>query len=73
MRAELAAGLVLPWALALTIFFVPSRATAEPGYQVVREFADIEVRQHGAFAVAEVVVAGPAGVAGNQAFPIRAG
>ncbi len=50
-----------------------SHATKEPGYQVVRKLADIEVRQYAAYAVAEVVVAGPAGDAGGQAFPILAG
>jgi len=53
---------------------MPIRATEEPDYQVVRELlAGIEVRQYAAYTVAEVVVAGPAGDAGNQAFPILAG
>jgi hypothetical protein len=52
---------------------MPSHATEEPVYQVVRQLADIEVRQYAAYAVAEVVVPGPAGEAGNQAFPILAG
>ena len=52
---------------------MPSHATEEPEYQVVRQLADIEVRQYAAYAVAEVVVPGPAGEAGNQAFPILAG
>jgi len=52
---------------------MPSYATEEPEYQVVRELAGIEVRQYAAYTVAEVVVAGPAGEAGNQAFPILAG
>ena len=59
--------------LILSTFTMPSHATEEPEYQVVRELADIEVRQYAAYAVAEVVVAGPAGEAGNQAFPILAG
>jgi SOUL heme-binding protein len=50
-----------------------SHATEEPDYQVVRELAGIQVRQYAAYTVAEVVVAGPADVAGNQAFPILAG
>ena len=58
---------------ALTFFSMPSHATEEPEYQVVRELAGIEVRQYAAYTVAEVVVAGPAGEAGNQAFPILAG
>jgi len=57
----------------MSTFITPSHATEEPEYQVVRELADIEVRQYAAYAVAEVVVAGPAGEAGNQAFPILAG
>ena len=57
----------------MSTFAMPSRATEEPEYQVVREIADIEVRQYAAYAVAEVVVVGPAGEAGNQAFPILAG
>ena len=52
---------------------MPSHATEEPEYQVVRQLADIEVRQYAAYAVAEVVVPGPSGEAGNQAFPILAG
>ena len=52
---------------------MPSHATEEPEFQVVREFAGIELRQYAAYTVAEVVVAGPAGEAGNQAFPILAG
>lgn len=52
---------------------MPSHATAEPEYQVVRELEGIELRQYAAYTVAEVVVAGPAGDAGNRAFPILAG
>lgn len=50
-----------------------SHATEEPDYQVVRHLADVEVRQYAGYTVAEVVVAGPADMAGNQAFPILAG
>ena len=52
---------------------MPVHATEEPEYQVVRELGGIEVRQYAAYTVAEVVVAGPADEAGNQAFPILAG
>jgi len=52
---------------------MPSHATEEPDYQVVRLLEDIELRQYAPYAVAEVVVAGPAGDAGSQAFPILAG
>ena len=60
-------------AFALTTVSMRSHATEEPEYRVVRELADIEVRQYAAYAVAEVVVPGPAGDAGSQAFPILAG
>lgn len=66
-------GGALLFAFVLVSFSMPSRAIEEPDYRVVRELADIEVRQYGAFTVAEVVVAGPAAEAGNQAFPILAG
>jgi hypothetical protein len=69
-RPTLAFGAVM---LAMTTVCMPSHATEEPEYQVVRELADIEVRQYAAYTVAEVTVAGPAGEAGNQAFPILAG
>jgi hypothetical protein len=69
-RAWPTAALLL---LALLMAPMTSRATEEPDYQVVRELAGVEVRQYAAYTVAEVVVAGPADVAGNQAFPILAG
>jgi hypothetical protein len=72
LRAALALGSILLSTLALTTFAMPSHATEEPEYQVVREFAGIEVRQYAAYTVAEIVVSGPAGDAGNQAFPILA-
>ena len=72
-RPAAAVWAALPLLLALTTFAISSRATEEPEYQVFRELADVEVRQYAAYAVAEVVVAGPAGEAGNQAFPILAG
>ena len=53
---------------------MPRHATAEPDFNIARELAtNIEVRQYAAYAVAEVVVPGPAGDAGGQAFPILAG
>jgi hypothetical protein len=52
---------------------MPSHAVEEPEYRVVRELSGIEVRQYAAYTVAEVLVAGPAEEAGNQAFPILAG
>ncbi len=59
--------------LALMTFATTAHATEEPDYQVVRGFAGFEVRQYAGYTVAEVLVAGPAGEAGNQAFPILAG
>jgi hypothetical protein len=50
-----------------------SHATAEPDYKVVQQLDAIEVREYGTYAVAEVVVPGPAKDAGNAAFPILAG
>lgn len=67
----LGAGLLT--ALLATATPMPAHATEEPAYQVVRQLADIEVRQYAGYAVAEVVVPGPAGDAGSQAFPILAG
>ena len=69
----LALGAGILASIGLITFAMPSRATEEPDYQVVRELAGIEVRQYAAYTVAEVVVGGPAGEAGNQAFPILAG
>jgi hypothetical protein len=48
-------------------------STEEPEYQVVRKFSAFEVRQYPGYTVAEIVVPGPAGDAGNQAFPVLAG
>ena len=62
--------------LSLLVLTMPilSKAVEEPVFDVVRELAPgIEVRQYGGYAVAEVRVPGPAGAAGNQAFPILAG
>ena len=50
-----------------------SHATEEPDYQVIQKLEDIEVREYAAYAVAEVVVPGPAAEAGSQAFPLLAG
>jgi hypothetical protein len=50
-----------------------SNATEEPDYKVVQKLDAIEVREYGAYAVAEVIVPGPANEAGNVAFPILAG
>jgi len=50
-----------------------SHATEEPDYTVVQTLNKVEVRQYAGYAVAEVVVLGPAEDAGNTAFPILAG
>ena len=71
-RSILGYGAALLLTFALTTFPMPSRAIEEPEFQVVRELADIEVRQYAAYTVAQVIVAGPADEAGNQAFPILA-
>lgn len=63
-------------AFSATVLFaltMPSFATQEPGYTLVRELEGAEVRDYLAYAAAEVVVPGPATEAGNQAFPILAG
>jgi SOUL heme-binding protein len=60
-------------AFALTVLPMPSQATEEPEYRVVRTLENFEVRQYATYAVAEVVVPGPSSDAGNQAFPILAG
>jgi hypothetical protein len=75
MKCHLPPGFGVPLivAFALTLFSMPSRAIEEPDYRVVRQLADIEVRQYEAYTVAEVVVAGPAAEAGTQAFGILAG
>jgi hypothetical protein len=66
-------GRVLFTTLLITTFSMPSLATPEPEYQVVKSLADFEVRQYAAYTVAETVVPGPADKAGNQAFPILSG
>ena len=59
--------------LVMLAFPMTSHATEEPDYQVVQTLGDIEVRQYQAYAVAQVVVPGPAADAGSAAFPILAG
>ena len=55
-------------------YTMPSHATEEPDYQVVQKLADdIEIREYGTYAVAEVLVKGAAADVGNTAFPILAG
>lgn len=59
--------------LILFAFPMPSQATEEPDYKVVQTLDEIELREYAIYAVAEVVVPGPASEAGNLAFPILAG
>ena len=63
-------AMAAPLLLAMSI---SAQATPEPEYQIIRQIGDIELRQYAAYAVAEVVVPGPASEAGSQAFPILAG
>jgi hypothetical protein len=73
-RPAVAFGVSVLLTLTLTTSAMPSLATEEPDYKIVRELAaNMEVRQYAAYAVAEVVVAGPAQEAGSQAFPILSG
>lgn len=71
VHVPLGAGVLLT--LVLLIAPMTSRATEEPDHQVVRQLEGVEVRQYASYVVAEVVVPGPADVAGSQAFPILAG
>ncbi|MGB8143829.1 MAG: heme-binding protein [Chromatiaceae bacterium] len=68
-----AMGAALLSTLALFAIPMPTHATEEPEYQIVRKLEGIEVREYAAYRVAEMVVAGPAGEAGSQAFPVLAG
>lgn len=70
-RSVLGAAVLLT--LVIIILPMSSHATEEPEFQVVRQLGNIEVRQYPGYTVAEIVVPGPFGEAGNQAFPILAG
>ncbi len=62
------------FSLILFTFTMPSFATEEPDFKVIRALENgIEIREYAAYLVAEVVVPGPASEAGNRAFPILAG
>ena len=73
LRSRLALGVLLLSTLALSLLPQSGHAIEEPEFQIVRSLPDIEVRQYAAYTVAEILVAGPQGDAGNQAFPILAG
>jgi len=61
--------------LLLTLAATPllSHAIEEPGYEVIRKFDKVELRQYAPYLVAEVVLEATAEDAGNRAFPILAG
>jgi SOUL heme-binding protein len=61
--------------LLLITFLVPMSAHAidEPAYTVVQKTEVFEVRQYAPYLVAEVLVPGPVGEAGNQGFSLLGG
>jgi hypothetical protein len=61
--------------LLLTLTAMPwfSHAIEEPSYEVIRQFDNVELRQHGPYVVAAVVLDATAEDAGSRAFPILAG
>ena len=71
--AIVATGAAVLSTLALVGIPTLREATEEPVYQVVHRYGKFEVRLYPGYTVAEIVVPGPAGDAGNQAFPILAG
>ena len=75
-KQRLRSGVTVWAALSILILFafpMTSEATEEPDYKVVQTLDEIELREYATYAVAEVVVPGPAAEAGNLAFPILAG
>lgn len=72
-RNDCAALYAMLFFLLMYCFPMTSHATEEPEYKVVRQLADIELREYAGYVVAEVLVAGSATQAGNLAFPILAG
>lgn len=65
---------VLGLALAALSATPAARAIEEPAFEVIRSLTDeVELRRYAPYVVAEVQVPGPAGEAGNRAFPILAG
>jgi hypothetical protein len=59
--------------IVLILSSMMARAVEEPSHEVLRRIDKVEIRQYAPYVVAEVLVAGPADDAGNQAFPILAG
>lgn len=78
-RLRLSRMLACAWfpvlsSLGLFAFTMPSHATEEPDFKIIRQLdTNIELREYAPYLVAEVVVPGPASEAGNRAFPILAG
>jgi len=60
-------------AVALMTGSTVARAIEEPKFVVTRQLDGVEVREYAPFIVAEAVVPGPAGDAGNQGFKLLAG
>ena len=67
LQLALAVSIVL-----LSAFPMPSHATQEPDYKLVRTYDRFEIREYPAYTVAEVLMPGPAADAGNQGFRILA-
>lgn len=63
----------LPLTIVLLAASVPTHAIEEPAYEVTAKIGDIELRQYAPYVVAEVLIAGSATEAGNEAFGILAG
>ena len=72
-RQSIVLGVALFSTFLLLFLPMPSHATEEPAFQIVKKIGDIELRQYAGYTVAEVVVPGPASEAGSQAFPVLAG
>jgi hypothetical protein len=63
----------LLFTLFLSLLPLTTMAIEEPSYEVVQQFDGVELRQYAPYVVAQVLVAGTAEQAGNEAFPILAG
>jgi len=65
--------LAAAFAVALMTGTTVARAIEEPKFVVTRQLDGVEVREYAPYIVAEVLVSGPAGDAGNQGFKLLAG
>ncbi len=72
-RRSIVLGVAFVSTFLLAFLPMSSHATEEPEFQIVKKIGDIELRQYAGYTVAEVVVPGPSGDAGSQAFPVLAG